>query len=60
MTAPTTHVLMDAHPQPSGWRAYCTCGWHTRGHDRFTVSGLFLEHCEQQHLTVTDDKDVDR
>lgn len=51
------HVLADAHPRPSGWRAYCTCGWST-AHvaSRAQVSDLFHEHCEQAHMTIGEDK----
>lgn len=51
----TDHRLSVAYPQPSGWRAVCTCGWHARGHDRAEATTAFLEHAEQAHATITED-----
>lgn len=53
----SVHQLTDTHPQPSGWRAWCTCGWSTRGRDEDEVMAAFLFHAEADHLLTVEPVD---
>lgn len=50
-------TLADVWPQPSGWRARCTCGAIVRGHDRDAAETEFLAHCAIVHLIDLEPED---
>lgn len=52
-----SHRLADSWPQPSGWRASCSCGWEGRGITEWDALSEFLAHAEQVHGTITEDTD---